>query len=59
MLLGVNDQNEIVEVGTISEGLTIIEVEDDTFGDQDPTEFKIRVGEDWQEITPRFTKQGL
>lgn len=59
MLIGVNSQNEIIEVGAISEGLTIIEVEDDAFGIEDPTQFKIIQTENIQMITPRYPTQGL
>ena len=58
MRLGVNNNNEIIEYGdNISENLNVIEVEDDTFTNQDPTLFKIIVGENWQEITPRVKVQ--
>jgi hypothetical protein len=59
MLLGVNENNEIIAVNDIPEGLTIIEIEDDTFGENDPTNFKIRVAENWMELTPRFPIDGL
>jgi hypothetical protein len=59
MILGINLSNEIVAVGTIPEGLTIIEVSNDTFIDKDPTQYKIQVGDNWQEITPRYLTHGL
>ncbi len=59
MLLGVNGNNEIVAVGEIPEGLEVIEVEDAIFGENDSTQYKIRVGETWQEITPKYPTQGL
>jgi hypothetical protein len=54
MKLGVNESHEIISVGVITEGLTIIEVDDDTFADKDPMQYKIEVGGNWQMITPRF-----
>lgn len=59
MIIGINSQNEIVAVGEIPSGLTIIEVANDTFGEQEPTLFKIKIGGNWQEITPRYPTQGL
>ena len=60
MLLGVNEHNEIIAINDdITEELTVIEVDNDTFGDNEPTNFKIRIGEGWQELTPRYQMKGI
>ena len=56
--LGVNEHNEIIAYGEeIPEGLTIIEVDEDTFADKNPLLFKIQAGENWQMIYPRVKVQ--
>ena len=60
MLLGVNDKHEIMSINGEPEidGLTLIQVADDTFGDEtNPLLFKIQQGENWQMITPRVKVQ--
>jgi len=59
MLLGINEQNEIIVVNEIPDGLNVVEVDETIFGDKEPTQFKIRTGENWYEITPRYPTQGL
>ncbi len=57
MKLGVNENNEIMAVDVIPKGLKVIEVDDDTFINKNPLLFKIRTGENWQEIFPRVKVQ--
>ena len=57
MLLGVNDNHEIVAVGEITTGLTVIEIENGTFEGVNPMLFKIRIGENWQMICPSVLVQ--
>ncbi len=59
MVVGVNTQNEIVAVGETPKWLAALEVADDTFAGQDPTQFRIRVGDNWQEVTPKHAIRGL
>jgi len=43
MKLGVNEQGQILAVDEIPVGLAVIEVEDDAFGGQDPTQLKSKL----------------
>lgn len=56
MILGVNEQHEIMSVNgePPSEGLTEVEVDDNTFGGRNPLDYRIRIGDGWQEITPKY-----
>lgn len=52
MIIGVDSQNKIIAVNTIPNGVTIISIPDDPFIGMNPMLFKIRIGDNWQEITP-------
>lgn len=55
MRIGVNKSNDIVAVDNIPEGLTVYEVDADTFNNKDVTLYRFRTGGNWEEITPRYT----
>lgn len=55
MLLGVNENNEIMAVGTIPAGLTQLDVPNNIFApDVDPLDFKIIVNSETITILPKW-----
>jgi len=57
MILGVDGQNKICSVGTVTTGLSSTTVDDATFADKNPLLFKIQTGVNWQKITPAVLVQ--
>ncbi len=51
--VGVNEQNEVVAVTDIPDGLTIIEVPDIVFQDNEPTDYKVILSGSMLSVIPK------
>lgn len=54
MILGVNEIHEICTVGSVGDGLTLVEVDDIYFTDKDPLDFRIEIDGNEVKITPKW-----